>query len=134
VKVDRAAMAVSLETRVPLLDHRIVEFAWSLPMSMKISGGSTKRVLRELLFRHVPRELVERPKQGFAVPLDTWLRGRLKDWAASLLDPALLRRQGYLDAEAVGRCWTEHQKGERDWQYALWDVLMFQAWLDAQGL
>jgi asparagine synthase (glutamine-hydrolysing) len=134
VKVDRAAMAVGLETRVPLLDHRIVEFAWTLPLSMKIAGGSAKRVLRELLFREVPRELVERPKQGFAVPLDAWLRGRLKDWAASLLDPSLLRRQGYLDAAAVGRCWAEHQKGERDWQYALWDVLMFQAWLDAQGL
>ena len=133
VKVDRAAMAVSLETRVPLLDHRIVEFAWTLPMSMKISGGSAKRVLRELLFRHVPRELVERPKQGFAVPLDTWLRGRLKDWAASLLDPALLRQQGYFDAELVQRCWREHQTGERDWQYALWDVLMFQAWLEAQS-
>ncbi len=132
VKVDRAAMAVGLETRVPMLDHRIVELAWSMPLSMKISGGITKHVLRELLFRNVPRELIERPKQGFAVPLDQWLRGGLREWAESLLDPALLRQQGYFRSELISQRWNEHVSGRRDWHYYLWDVLMFQAWLQKQ--
>jgi len=132
VKVDRAAMAVGLETRVPMLDHRIVELAWSMPLSMKISGGITKHVLRELLFRNVPRELIERPKQGFAVPLDQWLRGGLREWAETLLDPALLRQQGYFRSELILQRWNEHVSGRRDWHYYLWDVLMFQAWLQTQ--
>jgi asparagine synthase (glutamine-hydrolysing) len=132
VKVDRAAMATSLETRVPLLDHRVIELAWSMPLTMKISGGISKRVLRSLLYRHVPRELIERPKQGFAVPLDRWLREGLRDWAESLLDPSLLSQQGYLRSALVRERWNEHLSGKRDWQNCLWNVLMFQAWLQTQ--
>jgi asparagine synthase (glutamine-hydrolysing) len=130
VKVDRAAMAVSLETRVPLLDHRLVEFAWQLPVALKMSGETTKRVLRRVLHRHVPAALVERPKMGFGVPIDHWLRGPLKAWAAQLLEPARLERTGLLRAAPVTAIWNEHQSGQRNWQYALWNVLMFQAWLE----
>jgi asparagine synthase (glutamine-hydrolysing) len=132
VKVDRAAMAVSLETRVPLLDHRVVEFAWRLPMHQKIRGGSTKWLLRQMLYRHVPRELIERPKQGFAVPIDHWLRGPLREWAHGLLNPARLRAEGFFDAAMVERCWNEHQQGQRNWEHRLWGVLMFQAWHEEQ--
>ncbi|MBH9578005.1 asparagine synthase (glutamine-hydrolyzing) [Inhella proteolytica] len=128
VKVDRAAMAVGLETRVPLLDHRIVEFAWQLPLDLKLREGQSKWVLRQLLYRQVPRTLIDRPKQGFAVPLDAWLRGPLRDWAEALLEPTRLHHTGLLDAERVQRHWQEHLSGRRNWQYRLWDVLMFQAW------
>ncbi len=131
VKVDRATMGVSLESRAPFLDHSVVEFAWALPQEMKVRGGLGKRILRSLLDRYVPRHLVDRPKMGFGVPLDSWLRGPLKEWAAALLDPARLRREGYLDEAHVTRKWTEHQLGTGSWQYPLWDVLMFQAWLEA---
>jgi asparagine synthase (glutamine-hydrolysing) len=140
-KVDRAAMAVSLETRVPFLDHDVVEFAWSLPQEYKMrrEGGRvvTKWVLRQLLDRYVPRTLIDRPKMGFGVPVAQWLRGPLRDWASSLLDPALLRRQGLLNAECVERIWREHSTGRRDWHTQLWAVLMFQVWLvsfDGGGL
>lgn len=131
-KVDRAAMAVSLETRMPFLDHRVVEFAWRLPEALRIPDGQDKWLLRKLLYRYVPRPLIDRPKQGFCAPVGAWLRGELSDWAAELLRPARLRDEGYLDAARVERLWRQHQSGRMNWQHPLWTVLMFQAWLERQ--
>jgi asparagine synthase (glutamine-hydrolysing) len=133
VKLDRASMAVSLESRVPLLDHRVVELAWRLPLEMKIHGGQSKWLLRRVLYRYVPRELIERPKMGFSIPLDSWLRGPLRDWAESLLDPARLAREGFFQPEPIRKRWAEHLSGARNWQHHIWGVLMFQAWLERWG-
>jgi asparagine synthase (glutamine-hydrolysing) len=133
VKVDRAAMACSLETRVPLLDHRVVEFALGLPTSLNMNKGVGKQVLRSVLYRHVPRELIDRPKQGFAVPIAAWLRGALRDWAEDLLEPTKLTEQGYWNVDTVGWFWNEHLSGREDYSFELWGILMFQAWLRNEG-
>ncbi len=129
-KVDRAAMSVSLETRVPLLDHRLVEFSASLPMHILRHEGQSKWPLREILFRHVPRHLIERPKMGFGIPLDTWLRGPLRDWAENLLAESRLTNDGFFHAAPIRKAWTDHLSGNRNMHHPLWEILMFQSWLD----
>lgn len=133
VKVDRAAMANSLETRVPMLDHRVVEFAWQLPLDFKIKNGVGKSVLREVLYRHVPRELIERPKKGFSIPLAQWLRGPLREWAENLLSEQRLLVEDYFYVEPIRKIWQEHLSGNQDHATRLWSILMFQAWLDEQN-
>jgi asparagine synthase (glutamine-hydrolysing) len=129
-KIDRASMCVSLETRVPFLNHQVVEFANALPLSMKIKNGESKWILRQLLYKYIPKDLIERPKMGFGIPIDIWLRGPLRDWAESLLNKSRIENEGYLNYEPIKRKWDEHLSGKRNWQYHLWDVLMFQAWLE----
>jgi len=128
-KVDRAAMGVSLETRTPFLDYRVAEFSWSLPLSMKIRHGQGKWLMRQVLNRYVPESLINRPKMGFGMPLDQWLRKPLREWAESLLSPSLIDQQGYFHSNPIQQKWQEHLNGQRNWQRPLWNILMFQAWL-----
>jgi len=133
-KVDRAAMNVSLETRVPFLDHRVIEFAWRLPFEMKVCDGVGKWILRRVLDKYVPKDLIERPKMGFGIPIDVWLRGPLREWAEGLLAESRLQQEGYLNTALVRQKWAEHLSGKKNWQHHLWDVLMFQTWLENEGV
>jgi asparagine synthase (glutamine-hydrolysing) len=124
-------MAVSLETRVPLLDPEVVEFAWRLPLDLKIRGGVSKWLLRQVIYRHVPAKLIERPKMGFGIPLDSWLRGPLRAWAEALLDERRLREEGFFQPEPIRRAWEGQLRGQLN-SGKLWTVLMFQSWLETQ--
>ena len=131
-KVDRAAMGVSLETRTPFLDPDVIALAARLPMATKIRDGQGKWALRQVLYQHVPREMIERPKAGFAIPIGIWLRGPLRDWAEELLSHERLEKDGFFDPEIIRQTWVEHLSGRRDWTTRLWAILMFQAWKAAQ--
>ncbi len=132
-KVDRASMAVSLESRIPLLDPRVVEFAWRLPLRMKVRDGATKWMLRQVLYKHVPRKLVDRPKSGFAVPIAEWLRAPLREWANELLSEARMEKEGFFETRPVQRLWKLHLSGKSDFSGELWSLLMFQAWLEIES-
>jgi len=133
-KVDRASMSTGLEVRAPLLDHRVVEFASTIPLELKVKNGVGKWILRQVLYEYVPQSIIDRPKMGFAVPLAAWLRGPLRDWAQDLLRSDVLNRQGFLNHDLVSEKWNEHLSGQRNWEHQLWGVLMFQSWLHAEGL
>jgi asparagine synthase (glutamine-hydrolysing) len=132
-KVDRASMAVALEARVPLLDHRVVEFTWQLPRTVKFRGGTSKWLLRQVLDRHVPKHLIDRPKMGFGIPLGEWLRGPLRDWAETFLEERRLREANLLNPTRIRQYWHEHLDGRRNWQYLIWDVLMLETWRERWG-
>jgi asparagine synthase (glutamine-hydrolysing) len=132
-KVDRASMAVALETRVPFLDHRVAELAARIPLGLKLRDGGGKHIVRKLVYGLVPRELLDRPKAGFGVPVGEWIKGPLRPWAEDLLDPGMIRAQGWFDAATVRSRWQQHLSGQRDSTPALWAILMFQSWLAAQG-
>ena len=130
VKVDRAAMASSLEIRIPFLDHKLIEYVWKISHSHKFKKGQGKWILKKILSKYVPNNLTERPKMGFGIPVDSWLCGPLKDWAENLLDQTRLQQEGYFETKLIREKWKEHLSGKRNWQYDLWSILMFQAWLD----
>ena len=131
-KVDRASMAVSLEARAPFLDHRLIEFSSRVPSKFKVRNGKGKWLLREVLHRHVPRSLMERPKQGFSIPISKWLRGPLRDWAEALIEESRINQEGYLDAKLVRSVWNNHLAGQGNREHDLWCVLMFQSWLETR--
>ena len=131
-KVDRASMSVSLEARVPLLDHRIAEFAWKLPFSYKYKEGQSKFILRQILYKYVPKEIIDRPKKGFSVPIEEWLVGPLFEWADEIIKGQDLVDQGYLDVKLIRTMWSEHVSGERRWHAQIWRILIFQMWLKKQ--
>jgi asparagine synthase (glutamine-hydrolysing) len=130
VKVDRASMSVSLEVRAPLLDYRIAEFAWRVPFSMKVRNDGGKWLVKQLLYKYVPRAIAERPKMGFDVPINDWLRGDLREWAENLLDEKRLRREGFFNPILIREKWSQHLSGKFNNQQSLWTILMFQAWLE----
>jgi len=132
VKMDRASMGVSLEVRSPLLDHRVVEFALRLPVGMKVKNGKYKWLLRQVTYRYLPQNLIERPKKGFKAPIGLWLKGPFRDWAEALLDEKRLRDDGFFYPKPIRNQWEEHISGKMDWGYYLWDILMFQSWLAEQ--
>ena len=129
-KVDRASMAVSLETRLPFMDHRLIEFAWTLPNEYKYKNGRTKWILKEVLNKYIPKKLYDRPKQGFGIPINEWLKGSLREWAEELLNEQKLKEQGYFDAIKIREKWMQHQSGKSNWQHQIWNILMFQSWLE----
>ena len=130
VKTDRAAMATSLETRAPFLNHKLLEYVWKIPQPLKLKKTQSKWILRQILYKYIPKKLVERPKVGFGVPIDSWLRGPLKDWAQALLDKTKLKNQGFFNSDLVNIKWTEHLSGKKNWQHEIWSILMFQEWLN----
>lgn len=132
-KLDRTSMGVSLEARVPMLDHRVVEFSTSLPLAMKIRDGRSKWLLRQVLYRYVPAELIERPKMGFGIPLGAWFRGQLRDWVEDLIGEQRLEQEGILRPASIRKLWSEHLSGRADWSYHLWTVLVFEDWLRQNG-
>ena len=130
VKLDRAAMASSLETRVPFLDHNLIEYVFKIPHSLKFRNGHGKWILKKILNQYVPKNLTERPKMGFEIPLGSWLRGPLRDWAENLLNEKRLNQENFFNAKLVRNKWLEHLNGKKNWHHHLWDILMFQAWLE----